>query len=89
MNWGAIFSAVIVALVMAIPTMLILRWSKRRTEQSDQKHVEKEAKRVALQAVERAANERHLEELLRNTPLMRSAPPESVIKKQRENETDS
>ena len=88
MNWGAIFSAVIVALVMAVPTMLIIRWSKRRSEQSDQRHVEKEAKRVALQAIERAANEKHLEELLRDTPLMRSAPPESVTKNQRKNETD-
>ena len=89
MNWGAIFSAVIVALVMAVPTMLIMRWSKRRSEQSDQRHVKKEAKRVALQAIERAANEKHLEELLRNTPLMQSAPPESVTKNQRKNEADS
>lgn len=89
MHWGAILSAVIVAVVMAIPTMLIMRWSKRNTERSDERQREKEAKRVALLAVERAAREKHLEELLRNTPLMQSTPQELRNEKPRKSENDS
>lgn len=89
MHWGAILSAVIVAVVMAVPIMLIMRWSKRNAERSDQRQREKEAKRVALLAGERAAREKHLEELLRNTPLMQSMPHELKIEKPRNGEIDS
>ena len=89
MHWGAILSAVIVAVIMAIPTMPIMRWSKRNTERSDERQREKEAKRVALLAVERAAREKHLEELLRNTPLMQSTPQELRNEKPRKSENDS
>ena len=89
MSLGAIFGAVIVALVMAVPTMLIMRWSKRRSERSELRPRAKEEERVALQAVERAADEKHLEELLRSTPLMQSTPHEPVAINTHQSKTDA
>ncbi len=85
MHWGSILSAVIVAVVMAIPMILIMRWFKRSAERADERQREKEAKRVVNDALERAAREKHLEELLRNTPLMKSTTHEPKKEQSRRN----